>query len=189
LISHFFHYLSYSYETREGIDGDTMPISLEKKFSLGKKEVSATNTSSSPSSTTAAEETYYTKRFKSNGGNEKSKDGNSYYSGHIRVIRPFVYVREHECREFARNIHLPVINENCPACFEAPKERRRIKKLLAQQESLFPATFKHLKRAMIPLMSSDGTKNLQEYANNRLQSGRVRWNKEDNDSNQKKKGK
>lgn len=33
---------------------------------------------------------------------------------------------------------LPIIAENCPACFEAPKERQRIKQLLAQQELLFP---------------------------------------------------
>ena len=30
----------------------------------------------------------------------------------IRVIRPFVYVREKQLREFA------IIDENCPACFE-----------------------------------------------------------------------
>ena len=34
-----------------------------------------------------------------------------------------------------------VINENCPACFEGPKERHRVKKLLAQEENLFPGIF------------------------------------------------
>ena len=180
-----------SYETHDGADTDTMPLPVSNNaFALG--TATETKTKAGPTSTTAtlsendnSEESYYTKKFKSNGafGNETSTSGNTYYSGHIRVVRPLVYVREHECREFARNIHLPVINENCPACFEAPKERRRIKKLLAQQESLFPATFKHLRRAMIPLMSADGTKNLQKYANDRLQSGRIRWNKEENDSN------
>jgi hypothetical protein len=183
-----------SYETHDGADTDTMPLPVSNNaFALGalgtatetKTKAGLTSTTATLSENDNSEESYYTKKFKSNGafGNETSTSGNTYYNGHIRVVRPLVYVREHECREFARNIHLPVINENCPACFEAPKERRRIKKLLAQQESLFPATFKHLRRAMIPLMSADGTKNLQKYANDRLQSGRIRWNKEENDSN------
>ena len=47
--------------------------------------------------------------------------------------RPLVYVRERELREFAEREGLPVIPENCPACFESPKERHRTKQLLAQQ--------------------------------------------------------
>lgn len=39
----------------------------------------------------------------------------------LRVIRPFVYVREKMLRQFAETKKLPVIAENCPACFEAPK--------------------------------------------------------------------
>ena len=39
----------------------------------------------------------------------------------LRVIRPFVYVREKSLRQFAESRDLPVIPENCPACFEAPK--------------------------------------------------------------------
>ena len=39
----------------------------------------------------------------------------------MRVIRPFVYVREKDLRQFAESNKLPVIAENCPACFEAPK--------------------------------------------------------------------
>lgn len=41
----------------------------------------------------------------------------------LRVIRPFVYVREKMLRQFAETKKLPVIAENCPACFEAPKVR------------------------------------------------------------------
>jgi hypothetical protein len=37
------------------------------------------------------------------------------------VIRPFVFVREKNLRQFAEGSNLPVISENCPACFEAPK--------------------------------------------------------------------
>ena len=43
--------------------------------------------------------------------------------GDLRVIRPFVFVRENLLRSFAYKVHLPVIAENCPACFEAPKVR------------------------------------------------------------------
>ena len=41
--------------------------------------------------------------------------------GDLRVIRPLVFVREKQLRQFAEGVHLPVIAENCPACFEAPK--------------------------------------------------------------------
>ncbi len=86
-------------------------------------------------------------------------------AGDVRIIRPFVYVRERLTREFAETSGLPVITENCPACFEGPKERSlnhyvifaearryRIKTLLAQQESLFPSLMGHLLRTMKPLM-------------------------------------
>ncbi|GFU72466.1 tRNA-cytidine(32) 2-sulfurtransferase [Trichonephila clavipes] len=48
---------------------------------------------------------------------------------------------------------LPVIPENCPACFEAPKERHRMKQLLAAQEIQFPNLYLSLKTAMYPLMA------------------------------------
>ena len=70
----------------------------------------------------------------------------------MRVIRPFVYVREYECREFSRVIHLPIIDENCPGCFEGPKARYRMKTLLAQQEHQVPTLFGNLLRAMKPIM-------------------------------------
>ena len=45
-------------------------------------------------------------------------------AGDVRVIRPLVYVRERSTRDFSQEVRLPVINENCPACFEEPKVRR-----------------------------------------------------------------
>jgi len=57
--------------------------------------------------------------------------------GDLAVIRPLVYTREAELTAFALKHNLPIINENCPACFEEPKERARIKKLLAREEALF----------------------------------------------------
>ena len=44
--------------------------------------------------------------------------------GDLRVIRPLVYVREKQLRHFAELRRLPVIPENCPACFEVPKVSR-----------------------------------------------------------------
>ena len=95
--------------------------------------------------------------------------------GDIEVIRPLVYAREALTRDFRYTLthslthslthlltyllthssvqnHLPIINENCPACFENPKERARIKKLLVQEESMYPNLFQNFKRAFIPLM-------------------------------------
>ena len=46
-------------------------------------------------------------------------------AGDVEVIRPLVYVREALNRQFSYESGLPVINENCPACFEGPKERAR----------------------------------------------------------------
>ena len=73
----------------------------------------------------------------------------------IRVIRPLVYTREQATRDFSLSQQLPVINENCPACFEEPKERARMKKLLSQEEAMIPSLFNNMKRALTPLMHED----------------------------------
>ena len=72
----------------------------------------------------------------------------------IRVIRPFVYLREKMTREFSDHASLPVINENCPACFEQPKERDRMKRLLAQEEAMVPGLFANLRKAVLPFMDN-----------------------------------
>ncbi|XP_065179640.1 uncharacterized protein LOC135810102 [Sycon ciliatum] len=74
-------------------------------------------------------------------------------SGDLRVIRPLVFVREEMLRHFAEQARLPVITENCPACFEAPKERHRVKRLLAEQEAIFPQLYRSLQSALHPLMA------------------------------------
>ncbi|GFO25657.1 tRNA 2-thiocytidine biosynthesis protein ttca [Plakobranchus ocellatus] len=73
--------------------------------------------------------------------------------GDLRVIRPFVYVREADLRAFAEQRKLPIIAENCPACFEAPKERHRTKQLLAAQEVMFPQVYSSMMAALRPLMA------------------------------------
>lgn len=74
-------------------------------------------------------------------------------AGDIRIIRPLVYVRERQLREFAKQENLPLIEENCPACFSHPSERERIKWWLAQEEKQHPHLFKNLLRTMQPLIA------------------------------------
>ena len=57
-------------------------------------------------------------------------------AGDVSVIRPLIYIREHQTKAFAQAVQLPIINENCPACFEDPKERHRVKKMLARYSAL-----------------------------------------------------
>ena len=76
-------------------------------------------------------------------------------AGDIRIIRPLIYCREKLFKDFALKGNLPVIQENCPACFQNPKERQRMKVLLAQQENLFPSLFSSLQKAMFPLMKGN----------------------------------
>jgi tRNA(Ile)-lysidine synthase TilS/MesJ len=76
-------------------------------------------------------------------------------AGDIAVIRPLVYCRESLMADFAKRSNLPVINENCPACFEEPKERARIKKMLSREETLYPNVYDNIRRALMPLMHDD----------------------------------
>ncbi|ULU01560.1 hypothetical protein L3Y34_001709 [Caenorhabditis briggsae] len=70
----------------------------------------------------------------------------------LRVIRPLIMVREKALRNFAEEKKLPVVAENCPACFNQATERHRIKQLLAQQELIFPDLFNSLRSALKPLL-------------------------------------
>lgn len=72
--------------------------------------------------------------------------------GDLRVIRPLVYVRESQTAEFSKDMALPVIFENCPACFAVPTQREHMKQLLAREEELNPQLLKSMRTAMLPLM-------------------------------------
>jgi len=72
--------------------------------------------------------------------------------GDLRVIRPFVYVREKMLASFAQENKLPVIAENCPACFSKPTQREHMKQLLANEEKDNHALFGSLLSTMKPLM-------------------------------------
>jgi len=84
-------------------------------------------------------------------------------AGDLSVIRPMIYCRESLMTTFAKSANLPVINENCPACFEEPKERARTKKLLAREESLYPHFHDNIRRSLIPLMHNDMASILRGY--------------------------
>ena len=92
--------------------------------------------------------------------------------GDLRVIRPLVTCREALFKDFSDKNQLPVITDNCPACFSAPKERHRIKLMLAQQENLFPSLFQSILKTIRPLMTTnikklqDGTYVLQRETEN-----------------------
>merc|ERR1719359_1552320 len=75
--------------------------------------------------------------------------------GDIRIIRPLIYIREEAAREVAESNRLPVIVDNCPACFAAPKERHRTKLLLSSLEFEYPSLFSNLLRTMRPLYAVD----------------------------------
>ena len=73
----------------------------------------------------------------------------------IRIIRPLVRVRENQCRDFAKTAGLPVIQDNCPACYDKPQERERMKQLLLTAEQPNKPLYANLWRAMQPLIADD----------------------------------
>lgn len=76
-------------------------------------------------------------------------------AGDLRLIRPFVYVRERQLADFARCARLPVIADNCPACFRGPTQRAAMKTLLSAQEQAHRHLFRNLLQAMRPLLGTD----------------------------------
>ena len=75
-------------------------------------------------------------------------------AGDLRLIRPFVYARERQLADFAVSGGLPVIHDNCPACFRMPSQRQHIKELLAGEERTHKPLFANLLHTMRPLMGS-----------------------------------
>jgi tRNA 2-thiocytidine biosynthesis protein TtcA len=90
--------------------------------------------------------------------NGKLKTMKAHYvidEGDLRVIRPLSFVRERLTREYADLAGLPIINENCPACYEEPKVRRHTKSMLATEEQGNQHLFDTLMRTIRPLMERD----------------------------------
>ena len=84
-------------------------------------------------------------------------------AGDVRIIRPLVDVRESALADFARRHALPVIPDNCPACFAMPTQREHFKSLLADEEQGNGQLFHSLKSAMAPLVA-DGSERAIEHA-------------------------
>ena len=110
-------------------------------------------------------------------------------AGDISVIRPMVYCRENLMTEFSKDSNLPVINENCPACFEEPKERARIKKLLSREETLYANIYDNLRRSLLPLMHEDLSNILKNYTEETIAKSRKICNNENKKINKKGKDK
>jgi len=75
--------------------------------------------------------------------------------GDLRIIRPLVYARERQLAEFANQAELPVIVENCPACFGKPTQRQHMKALLASEEQGNKTLFSTLLSTMRPIIEKD----------------------------------
>lgn len=73
-------------------------------------------------------------------------------AGDLRVIRPLAYARERQLRDFATEAELPIVIENCPACYTKPTQRAHMKELLAKEEEQTSHLFKTLLSTMRPLM-------------------------------------
>lgn len=82
----------------------------------------------------------------------------------IRIIRPLVYSRERATREFADAMRLPIITDNCPACYSGPTERYHVKKVLGTEEATNSQLFPNLRRAMRPLMAAGGARAIRTVA-------------------------
>ena len=74
-------------------------------------------------------------------------------AGDIRVIRPLIHVRESQTRAYAQAAGLPIIPDNCPACFSKPQERTKMKALLAELSQDNPKLFQHMRHALEPLIA------------------------------------
>jgi len=74
-------------------------------------------------------------------------------AGDLRVIRPLVYVRERQTTAYASAMALPIIGDNCPACFRMPTQRMHMKQLLAAEENCNKLLFKRILATIKPLMN------------------------------------
>ena len=96
-------------------------------------------------------------------------------AGDLSVIRPMVYCRESLMTEFAKQAKLPIVNENCPACFEEPKERARVKKLLSREELNYPNFYDNIKRSLLPLMHPHSDSVMHSFTEEAVAKSRKQW--------------
>lgn len=82
--------------------------------------------------------------------------------GDVRVIRPLCYVREASTRDFSQSSSFPIINENCPACFEEPKVVTRLLYIFACLTSTFN-TGKSSHKKTIGTGRGDGSSSVSQH--------------------------
>lgn len=73
--------------------------------------------------------------------------------GDLRIIRPLVYMRERQSRDFVADNNIPIIADSCPACFSMPTQREHMKQLLHKEEQENKTLFKTLLSTLKPIMS------------------------------------
>jgi tRNA 2-thiocytidine biosynthesis protein TtcA len=73
----------------------------------------------------------------------------------VRIIRPLARIREYQTLEFAEAQKLPIIQDNCPACYSRPQQRAHFKNLLRQEELTNKHLYANLWHAMQPLIADD----------------------------------
>ncbi|EGC33533.1 hypothetical protein DICPUDRAFT_154434 [Dictyostelium purpureum] len=93
--------------------------------------------------------------------------------GDIRIIRPLCNISENQTRHYAKVMGLPVIDDNCPACFQAPVQRSRIKLLLAKEENLNPNVHHILFKTMQPLFSVSKTNRVSKRSIDNYSNGLI----------------
>lgn len=75
----------------------------------------------------------------------------------LRVIRPFVYVRERALRQFTEGKKLPMLRVKCETCEESGAVKlQRNRELLAHQERSYPRLYWSLRNALRPLILARG---------------------------------
>ncbi|XP_012282340.1 uncharacterized protein LOC105700732 [Orussus abietinus] len=72
----------------------------------------------------------------------------------LRVVRPFVYVREKALRQFVDSRKLPLIKNDTNE--DLAQKRQMNKELIAQQEQVFPRLYWSLRSALQPLILARG---------------------------------
>lgn len=73
-------------------------------------------------------------------------------AGDVRIIRPLIYARERQIKDFAKNAELPIIIDNCPACFEMPTQREHFKQMLLDEEKNNTTLYKNILAAIKPII-------------------------------------
>lgn len=75
----------------------------------------------------------------------------------LRVVRPFVYVREKSLRQFTEDKKLPMLRVVCQACDELSKINDETnKELMTQQEKNYPKVYWSMRNALRPLILARG---------------------------------